>query len=69
MANIRWEYGRHTVVLDETILIMAYKIGVNPRRKYNVKLFYADGWGNFGTGNRALGTKNLLYCGSGRKFD
>ena len=31
---------------------MAYKIGVNLRRKYNVKLFYADEFGNFNTGNR-----------------
>lgn len=51
-ANIRWEYGRNTVVLDEAILVMAYKIGINPRRKYNVRLFYADRWGGFETGNK-----------------
>lgn len=64
-ANIRWEYGRHTVVLDEAILVMAYKIGVNPRRKCNVRLFYADEWGNFGTGNRAnkRAKKGWLYPG------
>lgn len=51
-VKITWKYRRYTVELDESVLIMAYKIGVNPRRKHNVRLFYADGWGNFETGNR-----------------
>lgn len=51
-VRITWKYRRYTVELDESVLIMAYKIGANPRRKYNVRLFYADGWGNFETGNR-----------------
>ena len=29
-----------------------YKIGVNKRRKHNVRLYYQDGWGNFSRGNR-----------------
>lgn len=51
-ARINWEYGRYTVELEEAVLVMAYKIGVNKRRKNHVQLFYADGWGNFETGNR-----------------
>lgn len=51
-VKITWEYRRCTVELDESVLVMAYKIGVNPRRKHNVKLFYEDGWGNFETSNR-----------------
>lgn len=51
-ARINWEYGRYTVELEEVILVMVYKIGVNKRRKNHVQLFYADGWGNFETGNR-----------------
>lgn len=50
-AKITWEYGRHAVELDEEIRIVAYKIGVNPRRKRNVQLYYNDGWRNFGTAN------------------
>lgn len=51
-ARINWEYGRYTVELEVAVLVMAYKIGVNKRRKNHVQLFYADGWGNFETGNR-----------------
>lgn len=51
-ARINWEYGRYTVELEEAVLVMAYKIGVNKRRKNHVQLFYADRWGNFETGNR-----------------
>lgn len=51
-ARINWEYGRYTVELEEAVLVMAYKIGANKRRKNHVQLFYADGWGNFETGNR-----------------
>lgn len=51
-VKITWEYRRCTVELDKSVLVMAYKIGVNPRRKHNVKLFYEDGWGNFETSNR-----------------
>lgn len=50
-AEITWEFGRYTVELEEAIRIMAYKIGVNKRRKHNVRLYYYDGW-DFGRGNR-----------------
>lgn len=51
-VEMTWEFGRHTVELEEAIRIMAYKIGVNKRRKHNVRLYYQDGWGNFSRGNR-----------------
>lgn len=51
-VEITWEFGRYTVELEEAIRIMAYKIGVNKRRKHNVRLYYHDGWGNFSRGNR-----------------
>lgn len=64
-VKITWEYRRYTVELDESALVMAYKIGVNPRRKHNVKLFYADGWGNFETsnGNNKRAKEGYLYPG------
>lgn len=49
-CEIAWEYRRHTVMLDEVIRVIAYKIDTNPRRKHMVKLFY-ENWGNFETGN------------------
>lgn len=65
-AKITWEYGRHKVELDEAIRIVAYKIGVNPRRKRNVRLYYDDGWGNFGTANskNRKAKEGYLYPGS-----
>lgn len=63
---IEWMYGRRTVMLDEAIRIIAYKIGVNPRRKYTVELFYDNGYGDFVKGNQQQkkAKKGYLYPGA-----
>lgn len=65
---IEHEYGRREVSLDETIRIIAYKIGVNQRRKYTVELFYEDSRGDFTTGNTSgrKARKGYLYPGDFR---
>lgn len=66
-VRMEWEYGRHTVELEEAIRIIAYKIGVNPRRKRKIQIYY-DQYGEFATGNiqNKKAKKGYLYPGDFR---
>lgn len=62
---ITWEYGRHSVVTEENIRIVAYKRGVNKRRKRSIQIYYRQ-WRDFGTGNSVnrRAKQGYLYPGN-----
>lgn len=62
---ITWEYGRHVVEIEENIRVMAYKKGVNKRRKRHTQLYYRH-WRTFGKGNayNRRAKQGYLYPGN-----
>lgn len=64
-VEFEWAYKRNAVRMEEAIRVVAYKIGVNSRRKHNVRLFYA-GWSGFYTGNdrNKRAKQGYLYPGT-----